>query len=318
MSIKHEFNVESVELPPEAGDIDARCFDPDDDWIKGATEDLQISAMRKWFCDRYEDPANQTPYSSDEGGYLYIWGGPYDPGNEIQERFDRVVPHEVMQRLIIELLQEVGSEWAPIEPDIDDYQGEFGYVIAWRGDPLRLLQERLAQVDAVLDVQGNINTINLVCQMAHSSLIAALEAYLAETTTYWLKQDHDTFRHFVTSNKDFQDRKLTLTEIFDRYDNLHKEVNEYLQDLIWHRLDKIKPMMQSGLGIAIPSIGELMKEVIIRHDIVHRAGRTKTGEVVLLTVDHVRRVSRSVMAFAGAIEGEIMRRFHDANHNLFL
>ena len=26
----------------------------------------------------FEDPANETPYESSEGGYIYIWGGPYD------------------------------------------------------------------------------------------------------------------------------------------------------------------------------------------------------------------------------------------------
>ena len=74
------------ELPPEAGDDISGKFEPDDDWIKSVPEELQIEAMRRWFCDRYEDPANDTPYSSEEGGYIFVWGGPYDPNEVIQNR----------------------------------------------------------------------------------------------------------------------------------------------------------------------------------------------------------------------------------------
>lgn len=49
-------------------------------------------------------------------------------------------------------------------------------------------------------------------------------------------------------------------------------------------------MMQAGLDIVVPDIGDLMREVVIRHDIVHRAGRTREGSVVSVSADAVRRV----------------------------
>jgi hypothetical protein len=88
--------------------------------------------------------------------------------------------------------------------------------------------------------------------------------------------------------------------------------------LIWHRLDKIKPMVQAGLDIAVPDIGELMREVVIRHDIVHRAGRTRDGNVVSVSADDVRRVRDVVASFAQAIETELGRRFPpDASNDDF-
>ena len=38
----------------------------------------QRKYMLYWFRERFEDPVEETPYNSREGGYLYIWGGPYD------------------------------------------------------------------------------------------------------------------------------------------------------------------------------------------------------------------------------------------------
>lgn len=88
------------ELPPEAGNSEHHPFEANDAWLQGAPPELQIEAMRRWFYARYEDPANQTPYSSQEGGYMFVFGGPYDPNDVIQERFDRAVPYKVMEKLI--------------------------------------------------------------------------------------------------------------------------------------------------------------------------------------------------------------------------
>lgn len=249
------------ELPPEAGDSDHHPFDPDDEWIKGAPRDLQIDAMRRWFLGRYEDPANQTPYSSQEGGYMFVWGGPYDPNDVTQERFDQVVPYKVMEGLIHDLWQEVGDKWAPIEHEGVDYDDELTFLVVHRSDPLRLLQGRLAQIDAVIAVPTPPFEAELIHQMAHSSLIAALEAYQADTVTYWVGHNKDALRRFVSRNKDFKARALTLDQVFDRLDVLDEEVRQYLQDVIWHRLDKIKPMIQAGLDIVVPDIADLMREV---------------------------------------------------------
>lgn len=46
--------------------------------LKNADRDTQLGVMRTWFLQNYEDPAERTPYESREGGYIWIWGGPYE------------------------------------------------------------------------------------------------------------------------------------------------------------------------------------------------------------------------------------------------
>ncbi|MET3972872.1 hypothetical protein ABIB94_007871 [Bradyrhizobium sp. JR7.2] len=41
-------------------------------------KDQKREVMIQWFSANYEDPAVSTPYESAEGGYQYIWGGPYE------------------------------------------------------------------------------------------------------------------------------------------------------------------------------------------------------------------------------------------------
>ena len=75
------------------------------------SDEEQHEAMWEWFHAHFEDPANQTPYESAEGGYIYIWGGPYDARDQIGNEFYEVVPQEVMDR-VIERIQRDGWEWA--------------------------------------------------------------------------------------------------------------------------------------------------------------------------------------------------------------
>jgi hypothetical protein len=51
--------------------------------LKRAGRDRQKEYMRYWFHRNFEDPAEETPYNTREGGYLYIWGGPYNAHDEL-------------------------------------------------------------------------------------------------------------------------------------------------------------------------------------------------------------------------------------------
>jgi hypothetical protein len=70
--------------------------------------------MRHWFHRNFEDPAQETPYNTQEGGYLYIWGGPYEAGEELYSEFGALVPEERIQELAEEIEGEDGIyDWAP-------------------------------------------------------------------------------------------------------------------------------------------------------------------------------------------------------------
>lgn len=299
------------ELPPEAGDVDKRPFEPVDEWLAAAAPKLQRAAMRRWFLDRYEDPAYETPWSGDEKRYIFVWGGPYDPDEVLQERFDGIVNFDVIHELVKDLYAEVGPEWAPVEHEGVEYEAYLTHlVVESRHDPYSFLRMRVDQIDSVARMDGLTGqTRQLVFQMAHTSLIAALEAFLADTVSYWVYSNDDVLRRLVTTNRDFQGRTASLSDLFDRLAGIKEEVRLYLETLVWHRMDKIKPIVVSAFEIDVPEIGDLMKEVIVRHDIVHRAGRRVDGSLVAIDADDLERVRRLVLDFADAIESALAKRF---------
>ena len=99
-------------LPPEAGDVNAPRFEPNDDWLRDAPPDLQKTAMWRWFATRYEDPKAAVPHD-DQGNYVFTEGrGPCFVDETLHERFDAFVPEGVVEELVQSLPQESGNEWA--------------------------------------------------------------------------------------------------------------------------------------------------------------------------------------------------------------
>lgn len=76
------------------------------------TDDERIEAIQTWFLENFEDPANETPYDGREGGYQYIWGGPFDLWEEMGEAFGDQVEPEIIDAAA-EGLSDRGHEWAP-------------------------------------------------------------------------------------------------------------------------------------------------------------------------------------------------------------
>jgi len=79
--------------------------------LSRADSESQIEVMRNWFLDNYEDPAERTPCESSEGGYIYIWGGPFDSRDVLENEFDGVVSQEVINILVKEL-NSLCTEWS--------------------------------------------------------------------------------------------------------------------------------------------------------------------------------------------------------------
>ena len=72
------------------------------------TEKLKLIEL--WFRERYENPVNEMPRL--DGEYLYLWGGPFEVTEVLQEEFNGLISFDLLQGLIKKLEQE-SSEWAP-------------------------------------------------------------------------------------------------------------------------------------------------------------------------------------------------------------
>ncbi|MFM0489656.1 hypothetical protein [Paraburkholderia graminis] len=296
---------ELTNLPPEAHanhfDVDGP-FEPDGDWLTSAPREEQIIAIRGWFTERYCDPANETPYNGQEGGYQFIHGGPFSPEEELGNCFGGVVPDDLIREVVEELEAEVGEDWAPIRfgPDDDDWTWDLPDVPD-SGTPIARLQERLQQGKSVLTLRGDPAAQELAIQLVYVQTIGALEAFLYETALYWIEKDDERIKNCITRLPVFADQRIPLKEIFTQYEGLRTKVKEYLYHLVWHRWKDVSPLYEKGLGVKIPSTKDFQDALQKRHDIVHRSGTCQDGKRVSIDHGEVLLLSAKVADFCGKV-----------------
>jgi len=72
--------------------------------------DPTVDELVSLFKEHFMDPANGVPYNGREGGYLYVFGGPYDPSDVFRDVLDGV-DEELIEEAAQEIYGEGGCDW---------------------------------------------------------------------------------------------------------------------------------------------------------------------------------------------------------------
>jgi hypothetical protein len=273
--------------------------------LKKADPELQKEVMRVWFYGKFEDPVHSCPYNSREGGYQFIYGGPYEANEELQNEFSDIVPYEVIEELAGELENEC-SEWsgdssvAPDDPSEWDYEPSVELP-----KHLQTLNSSIANVTALLEVEVPPAQQRHFRGMLYVSLIMAMEAYLLDNFISCLNSDKGVFRKYIETTDHFRRQKIPLSTIFKESAGIDKRGRAYLTRVLWHRLSEVARLYQNSLGVQLPQdMKELLAAVQIRHDFVHRNGRTPDGQEITLTPEQITDLITLVQNLVDGIEAQ--------------
>ena len=135
-----------------------------------SAEDLQhldrgtlIEVLKTWFYQNFEDPAEKTPYVSAEGGYQWIWGGPYDASDVLSSEFGNHVAEEVIKKVVADVQAQGLYDWAPrniADDDVADADDglwpplvvtELPHPLANEAAARQEVRDRLTVLDAALE-----------------------------------------------------------------------------------------------------------------------------------------------------------------------
>jgi len=270
-----------------------------------AEPELQKEVMQVWFYGHFEDPVHSCPHNSEEGGYQFIYGGPYEANEELQNEFSDIVPYEVIEELADKLENEC-SEWsgdssiAPDDPSEWDYEPSVDLP-----KHLQTFNSSIANVTALLCVDVPPAQQRHFRGMLYVSVIIAMEAYLLDNFLSCLNSEKAVFRKYIETTDHFRGQKIPLSTIFKESDGIDKRGRAYLTKMLWHRLSEVARLYRNTLGVQLPQdMKELLAAVQIRHDFVHRNGRTPDGKEITLPPEQVTDLIKLVQNLVDGIEAQ--------------
>ena len=113
-----------------------------DDQMKALSPEKQQEYIVAWFHSQFWDPAQETPYNGREGGYLYIYGGPYDAREEIEDKFGGLVDDKIIE-IAVDEIEVDGTEWAPSPAHPDQLHAAEEYYESFKPHTLQEMQAAL-------------------------------------------------------------------------------------------------------------------------------------------------------------------------------
>ncbi len=276
------------------------------DELRAADRETQLEVMDTWFRQKFEDPAERTPYESAEGGYIWIWGGPYDAREELENEFSRIIADDVIDELVKKLEQECWK-WAPT-PSREDYEDHLIQDLAEITDYYHHFSGAILDIEKLLEGKVDDSVSGCLWRLLYVNVITALETYLSDAFINTVVNSPKLMRQFIQSTPEFQAEKIPLSTIFEAVEGIQRRAHGYLLDVVWHHLERVKPMYRATLGIEFPSdSGVIFRAILTRHDIVHRNGKTKDGMEIMITSKNITELIEAVEHFVQEIDAQLAK-----------
>lgn len=154
-----------------------------------------------------------------------------------------------------------------------------------------------------------ITSINITLQphyfnMLYSSVITSLETYLSDALKFNLSNKEEFLIKFVETFQDFKNIKCNFNDIFNLCNSIESTVEEGLRSFLYHNLPKIQGIYKSTFNITFNPIDELMQSISIRHDLVHRNGKDKNGDVHNIQKEDIVELCDKTLSFITNIEDQ--------------
>lgn len=152
-----------------------------------------------------------------------------------------------------------------------------------------------------------------------SGLISAMEAYLANTLMALVAEEIGATENLLLKEEKLSFQKITLFEAWNESLTVERRVQDYLRDQIYHRLGKVEQLYEIAFNIQIfPSLElkeRLHRAVALRHDIVHRNGRSLQGKEQEFSNIAVLAMMRDIHDFVMHVNNQLFKALIDAQEN---
>lgn len=230
----------------------------------------------------------------------------YEEGNYIVIDFDEDSANDLKSTFTLEEGTKLRVRHQDLEPNFGYYdEDEFDAIIS-QSETLTKLESSVDKIMKLLEINvDDTEVMNLLYNQSYISAIATLETFLSEKLIGKIFSNSEYRKNFILTHRAFKEMKFELREIFDKTDELDSIIKKLLLDQIYHNLHVVSNIYRATMNIIFPEIGDMMKAVSKRHDLVHRNGKTKEGVDIEIDKEEVEKLCNSIKSFAQEIEDEI-------------
>lgn len=149
--------------------------------------------------------------------------------------------------------------------------------------------------------------------------VTILESCLSEMLKSVVLSSGDFLANAVTNVKDLQSSTVSLKELLKESNIIEKRVMSHLSDLHYHNIPKVLNTCEAVLKTPKPKglqLSEVIKLTKLRHDIVHRDGKSIDGIKISLSEKDVNASVKVVSEFLTDVSQYITSAVDEWHQNI--
>jgi len=146
---------------------------------------------------------------------------------------------------------------------------------------------------------------NTLKRQLYIGIITSMETYLSDAFINTTLGSKNFTRKFVETFKEFKEKPIKLSELFEYHNEIEITCKKHMLKVIYHNIPKVKIMYKETLEVDLGDIEALCKAVSIRHDLVHRSGKTKEGKENVIDSDKINDLILEVETFINRVDKQI-------------
>ena len=124
----------------------------------------------------------------------------------------------------------------------------------------------------------NVDEMNkrLLNKLLFASVYSAMEAFLQDMCGHYVMKSQKHKERYLKNHENLKSEKILLSEIYAKLPQLDFKIKNAIDNTVYHRLsEEIQSLFEGTFGIIFPDYQYLKNKLEIRHDIVHRNGKSK-------------------------------------------
>lgn len=251
-------------------------------------QDYKLAEILGISVDELDELTYEIESDSSKDGLIYIYRVEFDTDNSNLAILKKIKNLSDQCRVYIQ----------PYELDEDFYYDEELEAIFENENHLKKFKDEILSLLSLLTISPkDSNLKKILNRQIFISVIGTMETFLSEVFIIKTFEDKKHLINFVNSHPVFKQTKFELREIFKEYERIEETAKKVILDTIFHNLPTVSNMFKDTFQIEFPSIKEMYKYVMLRHDLVHRNGKTKDGSPVPIEDKDILKLIDEVKAF---------------------
>lgn len=143
---------------------------------------------------------------------------------------------------------------------------------------------------------------NALNRLALVSAVSALDTFISDLILYKATKDRTVFLElikllYITNRADMMDRLYRMWD-YNVFDSAEQKIIDLALKASYSNINQIQKHLSTIYKIKIPKNTTIADCIYLRHTIAHRSGRCKSGKVIELSSEEIKKLISEIKLFA--------------------